>query len=396
MKILFIADTYPPNVNGAALAVARLVQSLAKRKHHIYIIAPSTTFKSARVIEKNITTYRVKSVPVMLERTQKFRISPQPLHTKELRKIVDEIQPDIIHINEPWPMGLSALKIARKLSIPIVLGHHFMPENLVHFLHLPQKLEHTINRKIWQWYANECKKADLVISPTKNAQQILSTYAKGIHHEVISNGVDLKRFSSDNDGSYLQKKYKLPAKNIIVYVGRIDKEKNIDVLIKAIALCKKKIDIHTVIVGQGKEEKSLKELVRQLHVQQLITFTGYLPENDLPNIYKVADIFVMPSIAELQSLVTMEAMASGLPIIGAQAVALPHLIFNNENGFLFTPGNAKDLADKIYKILTNPKLREKMGEKSKEIIQTHDIEQVTNTFEQTYMKLIKRKTTSPQ
>src|SRR5690554_6589070 len=101
MKIVMITDTYPPNVNGAALATERLAHELAKRNHQVFIIAPSTSFKTQVVQQKNVTIYRLRSIPVLLERTQEFRVSPKPLHDKELRAIIKDVKPDIIHVNEP-------------------------------------------------------------------------------------------------------------------------------------------------------------------------------------------------------------------------------------------------------------------------------------------------------
>jgi glycosyltransferase involved in cell wall biosynthesis len=389
MKILFVLDTYPPNVNGAAIATYNLAKNLAKRNHKIFIATTSTNFKSSKKEEDNQTIYRIKSVPIIIERTQKFRISPKPLHKKELEKIILEVNPDIIHINEPMPLGLSAIKLARENHIPIVIGHHFMPENLVHYLHLPKKIEDTLTKKIWDWYGNICSKADLVISPTQTAEDILLNHEPSIKHTVISNGIDLQKFNQNNTGEYLQKRYKIPAQTTLLFIGRLDKEKNIDILIRAIAKIVHKFPFHTVIVGQGKEEKSLKELALKLGVYDDITFTGYLPEKDLPNIYKVADIFVMPSIAELQSLVTMEAMACGLPIIGADAVALPHLIHKHENGLLFEPGNASDLAQKLQVLLTDKKMRQKMAKESLKIIREHDNQKVIEQIEKTYQQTIK-------
>jgi glycosyltransferase involved in cell wall biosynthesis len=205
---------------------------------------------------------------------------------------------------------------------------------------------------------------------------------------VVSNGIDLKRFSGHNDGKYLKQKLALPDAPTFLFVGRLDKEKNIDVFIKALSLLKDSYQFHAVIVGQGKEEKPLKSLALELGVLERLTFTGYLPKKDLPNIYDVADIFVMPSIAELQSLVTMEAMASGLPVVGADAVALPHLIHDGVNGFLFHPGNESDMAAKLAKLLSDTKLRKKMGEESLILIKAHDVSQVVEKVEEIYKKVI--------
>ncbi len=388
MKIVMITDTYPPNINGAALAAERLALELAKRNHKIYVIAPSTSFKHHIAQQDNITVYRVRSIPVFIEKTQEFRVSPQPLHEKEVIKIIKDIKPDIIHVNEPWLLGLSAIKIGKKEGIPVIATHHFMPENLVHYLHFPPKIEKIITVTIWKWYAKLCKNFAYVICPTQVAADLLKKYATDIKLKVISNGIDLKYFNKDNNGEYLKKKYTIQKKPTILFVGRLDKEKNIDVLIRALGLLKHKLDFQLVIVGQGKEKLPLRKLAVSEGMQESVIFTGFLPVKDLPNIYGIADIFAMPSIAELQSLVTMEAMASGLPIIAANAVALPHLVHDNDNGFLFTPGNEKDMAQKLLVLLENKELRKKMGRRSLAIIKQHDIKNIVKEVESLYAKAI--------
>ncbi len=386
MKILIVTDTYPPNVNGAALATERLAQELAKRNHTVSVIAPSTSFKYFKKKQGPLTIYRLRSI--LIQKTQSFRISPQPLHAREFRLIMKEVQPDIIHINNPGFIAQTAIEIARELKVPVVGTSHFMPENLTHYLHLPDQLEKMLNTSIWKLYARFYGRLNLIISPSPTAASLLKRLKVGTRVEVVSNGIDFKKFNTKNNGIYLKIRYKLPNKPTLLFVGRLDREKNIDVLIKAIALIKGKVTFHAIIVGKGKEMNSLKKLASNYGVSSTITFTGYLPKKDLPNIYKTSDIFVMPSIAELQSLVTMEAMACGLPIVGADAVALPHLIRQNKNGFLFKPGNEKDLANKLLILLKDENLRVGMGKKSLEMIKEHDIQKTAARVEEIYKEVI--------
>lgn len=387
MRILIVTDTYPPNVNGAALATERLALELAKRKHEVSVVAPSTSFTHYKRKQENLTIYRLRSI--LVQKKQEFRVSPQLLHTSEFKEIVKEVRPDIMHVNQPFFLAQTAMAVAKEYDIPVVGTSHFMPENLTHYLHLPDQLEKMLNSSIWRFYAWFYGKLNLIISPTQTAADLLIKLRVGTKVEVISNGIDLKKFNIKNSGEYLRKRYDLPQKLTMLFVGRLDKEKNIQVLIRACALLKETFDFHLVIVGKGKEEDPLKELVAELDLGDMVTFTAYLPKKDLPNIYKIADIFVMPSIAELQSLVTMEAMACGLPVVGANAVALPHLIKDKKNGFLFKPGDYKDLAKKLQLLLENKKLREQMGEESLEIIKEHDMSMIVIKVENVYKEVIK-------
>ncbi len=344
MRILIVTDTYPPNVNGAALATERLALELSKRKHEVSVVAPSTSFTHYKRKQENLTIYRLRSI--LIQKKQEFRVSPQLLHTSEFKEIVREVRPDIMHVNQPFFLAQTAMAVAKEFDIPVVGTSHFMPENLTHYLHLPDQLEKMLNSGIWLLYSWLYGRLNLIVSATHTAADLLIKLRVGTKVEVISNGIDLHKFNTKNNGEYLKKRYELPIKPTLLFVGRLDKEKNIQVLIRACAVIKETVDFHVVIVGKGKEEEPLKDLVEELSLQDIVTFTSYLPKKDLPNIYKIADIFVMPSIAELQSLVTMEAMACGLPVVGANAVALPHLIKDKRNGFLFKPGDYKELAAK--------------------------------------------------
>ncbi len=121
-----------------------------------------------------------------------------------------------------------------------------------------------------------------------------------------------------------------------------------------------------------------------------VTFLGYLPDEDVPRLYRFADVFVIAGIAELQSIVTMEAMASGLPIIAADAMALPELVHRGENGFLFPVDDAQALAAAAVTILSDEPLRRQMAKRSLEIIKAHDINKVVEQYEMLYTQMITR------
>src|SRR5581483_1526181 len=152
-----------------------------------------------------------------------------------------------------------------------------------------------------------------------------------------------------------------------------------------------KMDAHLVFAGVGREQQSLENLVRKLGLEKKTTFVGGLNRQELPLIYNLGNVFVIPSTAELQSIVTMEAMATGLPIIGANAGALPELVHDGENGYVHTPGNSQEVADKILRILGDPALAKRMGQKSMEIVKHHSFDEVIKVFEGVYSKVLAKK-----
>jgi glycosyltransferase involved in cell wall biosynthesis len=210
---------------------------------------------------------------------------------------------------------------------------------------------------------------------------------------ALSSGIDLTEFHEplSEIKETVRKNLKIPDVPLVLYIGRLDKEKRVNILIEALALFPENIRFHALIVGTGSEAASLQELVRTTHLEEKVTFTGLVSAEELPALYSIAAVFIMPSTAELQSLVTMEAMALKLPVIGAKAGALPYLIQPNKNGFLFEPDRPADLAKKLTMLLSDEKLRKEMGKESFKLIQKHDINVTAKTLEALYEKLIREK-----
>jgi glycosyltransferase involved in cell wall biosynthesis len=174
-------------------------------------------------------------------------------------------------------------------------------------------------------------------------------------------------------------------KNRILFVGRLTGEKHVDVVLRAVAKLDPALDVHFDIAGGGDQRKALEALTAQLGIADRVTFHGRVTDEQLRELYSRSSVFAIASIAELQSIVTMEAMASALPIVGANAVALPHLVHDGENGHLFEPGNVDDLADKLTQVLTaSPAEYERMQRASLDGVAVHDINRTLDTFEALY------------
>ena len=168
-------------------------------------------------------------------------------------------------------------------------------------------------------------------------------------------------------------------------MGRVTGEKQIDVLVQAVALLDPALAAQVEIVGGGDQRRNLENLVESLGLTRQFTFTGYVTDEELREAYSRATVFAMPSIAELQSIATMEAMASGLPIVAANAMALPHLVHDSENGYLFEPGSAQDLADKLTRVFTrSAEELDALKRESLKLIEAHDITRTLTTFERLY------------
>ncbi len=381
MKVLIASDTYWPHVNGASYFTQRLAAALVERGHTVAVIAPSQTTGNDTLERHGVTLYGVRSFPIFF--VPKFRFVLPWVINRRIASAIREFKPDIVHIQMHFLVSRTALAAAQKQGIPVVATNHFMPENLIHYLHLPAPITRALNTLAWKDAVRVLGKTYGITSPTRTANTFIEPWI-GRELPAVSNGIDLKRFNPGNDGAPARAAYNLPEKPTLLFVGRLDKEKNVDVVLRAVALARHKADFHFVAAGHGAESKKLEKLAKQLGIAEHVTFTGFVPDELLPSLYAAADCFINAGVAELQCIVAMEAMATGLPLIGANAVALPELIHHGKNGYLFEPGNVAELASRIAEMFSDGAKRATMGTHSLEIIAEHDIDKTLEAFEEFY------------
>lgn len=389
MKILFGTDNFYPNVNGSANFTYELIKGLVRNGHEVFVIAPSKKFKNTVIKDRGITIYGIRSVMIPNMIYPSFRI-PITAGSTRIRAIIEKTNPDVIHIQDHFMIGSKTAKEGKKLGIPLVGTNHFLPENFIHYFYPPKFVKKTLSRFAWKQFIRVYKHLDLITTSTKTAANLIKNL--GLENPIvsISCGIDLNRFQPKNNGDYLKKRYKIASSNpVVLFVGRLDKEKRIDVLIKAFVDVLPSVHAKLVIAGKGAERSNLVKLTKRLGVDKDVIFTGFVTEKDLPFLYRIADVFAIASIAELQSIVTMEALASGLPVVATKAIALPELVHNGKNGYLFNEGDTKTLAKQIVEILTNTPLKKKMSEESLKIIKSHDMNKTIKSYGDIYQRLTK-------
>jgi len=383
MNILIAAETYYPNINGAAYFAQRLVYHLTKKGHRILVIAPSQGFHDGFETHEGADVFRVRSVAVPYD---KFRIC-LPLGIKNsLRKVIKDFQPDIIHLQCHFTIGKTVLNIGQESKIAIIGTNHFVPENILPYFHLPKRIDKFTATKLWKYFNKVYGRLSIITAPTQSAADV--AHRNGFKKKIlpISNGIDLEKFKPGEKNSDLRKKYGIPDRPVLIYVGRLDKEKNLDLLIRAFSRANRATDFHFVIVGKGQLRVELEKIVKREGVGNNVIFTGFVPDEELPEMYKLASCFGIASTAELQSIATMEAMAAGLPVVGVNAMALPELIHHGENGFLFETGDVCSAAKYLETIFTDELRRDSMSKKSLDIIKKHDIRNTVQQYEDLYLQ----------
>lgn len=382
MKILIASDLHYPTINGVATFSRNLAKGLADRGHEVLVIAPSQTGKHYKEVDGNHIIHRTVAVPFPFY--QNFRISLRPDRT--VKKIIDEFEPDVIHIQMLMGIGQAAMRYGNKVGTPIVSTNHAMPENLMDNLKLLAPVSRPINYILTEYGRRFHSQSDCVTMPTQSAIEMFAAASKlTIPLKAVSNGIDLSHFTNDTPDPKIYQTYHLP-KNIplVTYIGRLDAEKHLSVLVKAFAQVLDTAKAHLVIVGDGTDAANLHQQVKDAGIQTHVTFTGRVSDEDLVELHRVGTVFTMPSPAELQSIATLEAMASGQPIVAVDAGALRELCQDGVNGVLCDQDNDRQMAEGIISIITDPARRQKFSKASLAIAGTHDINHTLDQFTAIY------------
>ena len=379
LTILIAADTYPPHVNGAAQFGYRLAKGMTARGHNVHVLAcRPDTGKSYTEFRDEATVHRLRSHGVFTH--EYFRICFPWEIKKEISLLFDKVQPDVVHIQSHYMIGEHVLYEAVKRGIRIIATNHFMPENLNPFLPFPQWFKDIVGRISWKDMGKVMGQADVVTTPTPLAAKAMHQHAFLRKVLPLSNGIDSAAYELQ-PGETIEPH----ANPTVLFAGRLAEEKHVNVLIDAIAKTPRELNVHLEIVGGGEVRPALEAQVAKLGLGDRVKFLGLASDEELREAYIKADIFCMPGTAELQSLVTLEAMSASTPVLLANAMALPHLVRDGENGYLFTPNDSTELAAKITKLVELPEDQlNAMGKVSREMVEPHSINDTLQTFEDLY------------
>ena len=386
MRVLIATLSYKPNISGVAVSVELLTKYLVEQGHQVFIVAPAQNLKNsvARDPTNGATVYRVRSIPNPIRRG--FYL---PVFTGAItERIFQEVKPDIIHVHDPLAMSRYFQESGRRRGVPTVVSIHFTFEYIGAYM--PRLLRPMLLEKERRKYIRFYNQCQAVITPSRS---VISYWRRmGIKRPIfaLSNGVDIERFFSFLPPEQTRKNYRLPNLPLILYLGRLDKDKAIDVLIKAVKEVSSAVRCHLVLVGGGDKRKKLSRLIKRLSLGSGVTFTGPIPHSslDLVALYQAADIFVMPSAIETQSITTLEAMATGKPVIAANAGALPELIADGRNGLLFAPGDSNDLAKKLITLVRDKPLQERLSEAAVVTATEHELRKSLRLFVELYTATI--------
>jgi len=345
VNIGIFTDTYFPQISGVATSIATLDLELTARGHNVFIFTSED--KQANIETESGKVFRFPSVSstIIPERHLAYR------GIRKASKLIKRYDIDLIHTQTEFTMGYLGKYIAHKHKLPFLHTYHTMYEDYLHYVARGKLLTPKMVGWMTKWF---CHKADRVIAPTSKVKRTLHGYNVQSPIGVIPTGINVDRFKRTEESMFqaaiLRKKLNiLPEDRVIVSVGRLAEEKNIDALLHAVHHSKKcHSPIKLILVGDGPHKTSLKKLTKTLAIEDDVQFIGAVCWEEVHIYYQLCDLFVSASTTEAQGLTYFEAMAAGCVVVAKADPSIQQAIVHNETGYIFE--NDDDLAPLLNKI----------------------------------------------
>ncbi len=379
MRIGIFTESYQPIVNGVSVATCTLRDELIRRGHEVFVFAP----RFGGYSDNRDDVFRFPSHHSILMRDYPIPIPYAP----DLFRTFESLKLDVVHTQTPFLLGLTGAKWARRCGIPLVSTNHTLYTEYVHYFPVRPKW---ISRQfmIWlmRWYYSGC---DGVVVPSGPVEKRLRSYGVRTRVQVIKTGVvgaaplDAEgresvraRFGVGRDGA------------LLLYVGRIAREKNLVMLLRAFEkTTREHPDARLVLVGGGPALAETKRFAEGLGLGDKLQFTGMLSRAEIDPIYGAADVFVFPSTTETQGIAICEALSAGLPVVAVDAGGIPENVEPERDGFL-TKDDPDEFAERIGLLISDPIRRAEMGRRARENAACFSIERMVSDFEQFYSSVM--------
>jgi 1,2-diacylglycerol 3-alpha-glucosyltransferase len=376
MRIGMMADAYKPHISGITNVIALSKKFLEKAGYEVYVF----TFGGGDYVDNEPNIIRTRGVPLV-----DTGLYFSARHSREAQKMLQKM--DIIHVHHPFTSGQLALRYCRASNIPLVFTNHTRYDLYAH-AYLPMVPDAWGDAFLRAYMPSFCKACDLVIAPSKGLKQVLGDLGVESPIEVIPNGVDVHPFQA----------VELPVAReslgfkdddlLLVYMGRVGPEKNLAFLLRAFAgIAKTYENVNLLILGDGPERENLEDRVRVMGINERVKFTGMIPYPELPAYMAAADVFVTASVTEVHPLSVIEALASGLPVIGIDSPGVGDTVEDGVTGFLAPEEDLAVFTAKISRIINDHEARQRMSEQAIKSSMQYAIENTTQTMINRYQKL---------
>jgi glycosyltransferase involved in cell wall biosynthesis len=383
MHIAYFSNFYLPVVNGVVRSIQSFREALTAMGHNVFIFAQEDDYEDT---EPFIFRYPSLRLPLSVDIPTALPVS------SFVDQLIPKLKLDIIHTHHPVLLGQTAATKARDLNLPLVFTFHTQYQEYTHYIPFPQEqVQDFLKSTVLNWMREFMRKCQHIVIPSESMRSILvNEYGLVDRFTVIPTGIDITPYKKA-DGSALRAQWNWGDDKVIISAGRLAEEKNWGTLLRAFALTQKtQPNIRLVLLGDGPQADALRQLVGELEITERVTFAGKVPFEEVPNYLKAADLFAFASITETQGLVTLEAMAAGLPVVAVDASGPRDILEDGKQGFL-TQNDEQDLAKGLMKVLEDSSLVSKFKSAALRTSHTFDNQRLARKMLKVYEQAIQDK-----
>ncbi len=379
MRIGIFTDSYRPYTSGVVKSIDTFSRALREKGHETFIFSPNYPNS-----EKEENVFRFASVPAPTQKDFALAI-PLSFH---ISATIKRTKLDLIHVHSPFLMGYLGSRCAKRHQLPLVFTYHTLYDQYTHYMPFLRNTSKQFMKNLGVDFSNKC---DLVITPTEVVKEYLVNNGVTVPVTNIPTGLNMAEFE-DFDSLWLNSKYNIPQDHtVLLFVGRLGKEKNLDFLMRCFHRVLRKIPkVALVLVGSGPEEQGLRAMADNLGITRQVIFTGLQQKKNVINCYAGADIFVFPSITETQGIVLLEAKALGLPAVAVSAFGAKEMIRHGEDGYL-SEHDEETFTKLLLTLIENRSIRAEMSVKAKDNARYFSAAYTTEMLIREYAQLLERK-----
>ena len=405
------SDCYYPRVNGVVVSVHSFVQELVNRGHIVKVITVEYPddyqfnrkgYSDAGLIDSpNFSLNRLSSKEIIFSKEDRL-VRLKQWHI--LKGILDEFQPDILHINSEWLVGYFGAIYAHHRKVPCIFTFHTLWEDYIQNYApiLREKISKKIGRDIVKFYL---KTANHILAPTPQTAQTVRKYGIDTPVELLPTGIPESMFKLNKAGVERMREEvfsnfpQLKDRKILLFAGRVAKEKNLPFLLPVLKRVNQLLErapstsddttkrAALLVAGDGNFMQDLKDLVEQQQLAQDVFYLGYVERDDLASLYHLADVFTFPSKTETQGLVTVEAMTAGLPVVAIGEMGTIDVMQGDNGGFM-VPEDVEIFSQKVFQLLTNDTLYQEKSQEGRAWSRRWGMSALTDRLEAAYATCI--------
>jgi len=378
MRIGMLADTYKPHISGVTNYISLNKRFLEKDGHEVYVF----TFGDVDYPDDEPNIIRTPGLP-LIDSGVYFSLRYNAKAQRLLRSM------DIVHVHHPFFSGFLSIRYCQPRGIPVIFTNHTRYDLYAQF-YLPEVIPDILGEAFLKTYLPMfCRTCDLIIAPSYGILEILRSYVGGSNLVVIPNGVDLKPFQAPVEAIPKSELGFQDSEIILTYMGRLGPEKSLPFLLQAFkGLTQVYDNVGLLIIGDGPERENLAVHVRNLGIEERVRFTGLIPYSEMPRYLAAAHAFVTASVTEVHPLSVIEAMATGLPILGIASPGVSDMVEDGTTGLIADGQDLLLYTALMVRLVAETDLRQRMGEEARKAASAYSIERTSQLLQEKYEELI--------